>query len=277
MQKILVTTDFSNNSKAGIRFAMQLAAQGNYELIFYNVVEILKPATWLDAMFKEFSDNEIERFTLGLQKFVHQIHWKSKLPEVKYSCIAEVGLDVDKHIVAFAKKNKVDYICMSTHGAGKVAKLFGTNSSEIITTSPIPVIVVPQSYRIKAIKSIVYSSDMENLDREMKHIMAFNQSIHDVKLDVFHYEFLPNLEANKKHLNKLASKFENDNTKFHFKKLEVDNSLSVQMHRDIPASKTSLLILFTKQNRNWFERLFLSSNSAEMTFNTKIPMLVFRK
>ncbi len=277
MQKILVTTDFSNNSKAGIRFAMQLAAQGNYELIFYNVVEILKPATWLDAMFKEFSDNEIERFTLGLQKFVHQIHWKSKLPEVKYSCIAEVGLDVDKHIVAFAKKNKVDYICMSTHGAGKVAKLFGTNSSEIITTSPIPVIVVPQSYRIKAIKSIVYSSDMENLDREMKHIMAFNESIHDVKLDVFHYEFLPNLEANKKHLNKLASKFENDNTKFHFKKLEVDNSLSVQMHRDIPASKTSLLILFTKQNRNWFERLFLSSNSAEMTFNTKIPMLVFRK
>jgi len=53
--------------------------------------------------------------------------------------------------------------------------------------------------------------------------------------------------------------------------------LTTQMHRDIPASKTSLLTLFTKQNRNWFERLFLSSNSAEMTFNTKIPMLVFRK
>ena len=277
MQKILVTTDFSNNSKAGIRFAMQLAVQGNYELIFYNVVEILKPVTWLDAMFKEFADNEVERFTLGLQKFVYQIHWKSKLPEVKYSCIAEVGLDVDKHIIAFAKKNKVDFICMSTRGAGNIAKIFGTNASEIITTSPIPVIVVPQSYRLKTIKSIVYSSDMENLEREMKHILAFNQSIHDVKLDVFHYEFLPNLEANKKHLNKLAAKFESNNIKFHFKKLEVDHSLTTQMHRDIPATKTSLLILFTKQNRNWFERLFLSSNSAEMTFNTKIPMLVFRK
>jgi nucleotide-binding universal stress UspA family protein len=277
MKKILVTTDFSNNSKAGIRFAMQLAVQGNYELIFYNVVEILKPVTWLDAMFKEFADNEVERFTKGLQKFIHQIHWKSNLPEVKYTCIAEVGLDVDKHIVAFAKKNKVDYICMSTRGAGKVAKLFGTNASELITTSPKPVIVVPQSYRLKPIKTLVYASDMENLDREMKHILAFNQSINNVPLDVFHYEFLPSLEANKKHLNKLAAKFENDKTKFHFKKLEVDNSLTFQMHRDIPASKASLLILFTKQNRNWFERLFLSSNTADISFNTKIPMLVFRK
>ena len=277
MQKILVTTDFSNNSKAGIRFAMQLAAQGNYELIFYNVVEILKPITWLDAMFKEFADNEVERFTAALQKFVHEIRVKSNLPEVKFSCVSEAGLDVDKHIVAFAKKWKVDYICMSTRGAGKVAKLFGTNASELITTSPVPVIVVPQSYRLKAIKTIVYASDMENLDKEMKHIFSFNQSIDDVKLDVFHYEFLPSLEANKKHLNKLAAKYENENTKFHFKKLEVDNSLSAQMHRDIPATKTSLLILFTKQNRNWFERLFLSSNSADISFNTKIPMLVFRK
>jgi nucleotide-binding universal stress UspA family protein len=228
-------------------------------------------------MFKEFADNEVERFTLGLQKFVHQIHWKTQLPEIKYSCVAEVGLDVDKHIVAFAKKNKVDFICMSTRGAGNIAKIFGTNASEIITTSPIPVIVVPQSYRLKTIKSIAYASDMENLDREMKHIVDFSQSINDVKLDVFHYEFLPSLEANKKHLDKLAAKFENYNTKFHFKKLEIDNSLSTQMHRDIPASKTSLLILFTKQNRNWFERLFLSSNSAEISFNTKAPMLVFRK
>jgi nucleotide-binding universal stress UspA family protein len=277
MKKILVTTDFSNNSKAGIRFAMQLAVQGNYELIFYNVVEILKPATWLEVAFKEFADNEVERFTQGLQKFIHQIHWKTNLPEIKYSCIAEVGLDVDKLIIAFAKKIKVDYICMSTHGAGKVAKLFGTNSSEIITTSPVPVIVVPRSYRLKTIKSIVYSSDMENLEREMKHILAFNQSIQNVQLDVFHYEFLPSLEANKNHLNRISSKFKNENIKFHFKKLEVDNSLSNQLHQDISVAQTSILVLFTKQNRNWFERLFLVSNSADISFNTKVPMLVFRK
>jgi len=277
MKKIVVTTDFSTNSKAGIRFALQLAVQGNYELIFYSVIEIFKPVTWVDAAFKEFSNNEVERYTEALQKFIHQIHWKANLTEVKYSCVCEIGLDVDKHIIAFAKKNKVDYICMSTRGAGKVAKLFGTNASELITTSPIPVIVVPQSYRLKAIKSIVYASDMENLTSEMKHITAFNQTINNVKLEVLHYEFMPSLEANKKHLTKISAKFANENTTFQFKKLEVDNALTVQLEKDISPSKNSLLVLFTKQNRNWFDRLFLSSNSSEISFHSKIPLLIFKK
>lgn len=277
MKKILVTTDFSTNSKAGIRFALQLAVQGNYELIFYSVIEIFKPVTWVDAAFKEFSNNEVERYTEALQKFAHQIHWKANLTEVKYSCVCEIGLDVDKHIVVFAKKNKVDYICMSTRGAGKIAKLFGTNASELITTSPIPVIVVPQSYRLKAIKSIVYASDMENLASEMKHITAFNQTINNVKLEVLHYEFMPSLEANKKHLTKISAKFVNENTTFQFKKLEVDNALTVQLEKDISPSKNSLLVLFTRQNRNWFDRLFLSSNSSEISFHSKIPLLIFRK
>ena len=277
MKKIVVTTDFSTNSKAGIRFALQLAVQGNYELIFYSVIEIFKPVTWVDAAFKEFANNEVERYTEAMQKFIHQIHWKANLPEVKYSCVCEIGLDVDKHIVAFAKKNKVDYICMSTRGAGKIAKLFGTNASELITTSPIPVIVVPQSYRLKAIKSIVYASDMENLASEMKHIIDFNQTINNVKLEVLHYEFMPSLEANKKHLTKISAKFVNENTTFQFKKLEVDNALTVQLEKDISPSKNSLLVLFTKQNRNWFDRLFLSSNSSEISFHSKIPLLIFRK
>ncbi|MDR6782771.1 nucleotide-binding universal stress UspA family protein [Pedobacter africanus] len=36
MKRILVTTDFSANSKAGLRFAIQLAAQNNYQLTFFH-------------------------------------------------------------------------------------------------------------------------------------------------------------------------------------------------------------------------------------------------
>ena len=44
--KILVTTDFSTNSKAGIRFALQLAAQMPCKLVFYHIVELLTPTSW---------------------------------------------------------------------------------------------------------------------------------------------------------------------------------------------------------------------------------------
>ena len=47
MKKILVTTDFSANSKAGVRFAIQLASQIKCELIFYHILETLKSNAWI--------------------------------------------------------------------------------------------------------------------------------------------------------------------------------------------------------------------------------------
>ena len=49
MKKILVTTDFSENSKAGLYFAIQLASQNDAELTFFNTYHILVPTAWNDA------------------------------------------------------------------------------------------------------------------------------------------------------------------------------------------------------------------------------------
>lgn len=40
MEKVLVTTDLSVNSLAGLRFAIQLATQRNLELLFLHVSEL---------------------------------------------------------------------------------------------------------------------------------------------------------------------------------------------------------------------------------------------
>lgn len=43
MNKILITTDFSSNSKAGLRFAIQMASQHNYSLTFFHSYHLLRP------------------------------------------------------------------------------------------------------------------------------------------------------------------------------------------------------------------------------------------
>lgn len=43
MKKILVTTDFSEKSKAALVFAIQLALQDNYKLTFLQVLHIPSP------------------------------------------------------------------------------------------------------------------------------------------------------------------------------------------------------------------------------------------
>jgi hypothetical protein len=46
MSKVLVTTDYSSNSKAAIRFAIQFAAQLKCELVFYHIYEGLSDDSW---------------------------------------------------------------------------------------------------------------------------------------------------------------------------------------------------------------------------------------
>ena len=45
----------------------------------------------------------------------------------------------------------------------------------------------------------------------------------------------------------------------------------------IKKTKPSMLIMFTEQNRTLFQKIFLSSKSADYSFNPKIPLLVFNK
>ncbi len=58
---------------------------------------------------------------------------------------------------------------------------------------------------------------------------------------------------------------------------KIDIPLSEHLKKEINKEKPDLIVLFTKPNRKWFDRLFPSSEAQEMAFNTKIPLLVFRK
>ena len=276
MKKILVTTDFSTNSKAGIRFAIQLASQTEAHLVFFHAVEAPRPTTWSQAQYNEYATHEIERHQKMLQQFTKSVCQKYNLPPTKYTCVAEMGLHVDNQIIAYAENIKADFICMSTRGAGTMKKLFGTNASTLITTSSVPVIVVPNTYRTKTITTIWYASDLENFKKELNTVDKF-AALLSAKIEVIHYNHLLYSEESTKKLAQIAAKYPSKNISFHFKKFKIEYSLTYNLQRAIKRAKPSLLVLFTKQNRNWFDRLFLSSKSAEMTFHTTTPMLVFRK
>lgn len=275
MEKILVTTDFSTNSKAGIRFAMQLASQTNWELIFYNIILILQPTDWNKSMRDAYVEKEISRHQIKLKNFIHAIYKTTKIKEPNYKCVIKVDTEVDNQIISYAKKIKANYICMSTKGAGAILRVFGTNASSLITKSPTPVIVVPQNYRIKPITSLWYASDYENLKSELSTIIKFNESL-NAKLNVTHYYF-HNLNEDNKKIASIIAKNQSENIIFNSARAKIDYSLVQQIQTDVKKAKPSLLILFTKQNRNWFERWFMSSKTAELAFDLKTPMLVFRK
>jgi len=92
-----------------------------------------------------------------------------------------------------------------------------------------------------------------------------------------HFDYLSRLKENKIKFDKLTKKYETADIKFDFNKLDALYTLNEHIQRYVLKTKPSLLISFTKQNRNWFDRLLLASNTSDMVYDTITPMLVFRK
>ena len=279
MNKVLVTVDFSANSRKTIRFAIQLASKSRAEIVFFHMISLIQPssdAVWDYMYYTQFQDEALEQCKKHLAKLIKEVY-NNKLPAgVKYTCICQSGNDVGTQIISYAQKNKVNFICVGARGTGIVAKLFGNVATYLITNSPIPVFVIPKNYRLKPLTDLCYASDMEDPETEIKKVLELATSLRST-LKVLHFDYEIGLKENQEKLTQIAQKFENKNVKFQYKKLNAIYPLNDHLRKAITLIKPSLVVLFTKQNRNWFNRLFLPSESAELSFTAKVPLLVYRK
>lgn len=275
--KLLVTTDFSVNSKGAIRYAQSLAKQSKeIEVTFYHAIQFMKPSIWADNFFVGYKLEETERLTAELKKFVHATIGKDKGKFLKITFKVDSVLSTENEILKYAEKNKMDYICIATQGAGILRKIMGTHTSHIIKNSKIPVLVIPSHYRVKPLKKAVYLSDLENLKKEVNKLVPFSTAL-NINLEVVHYPTLAfdqkKFESNKTLINSL------DTNSIKLKILKSNHGLSLveRVSKYVIKSKPELLIMFTKRERGFFESIFLPSKTAELTFSTKVPVLVYSK
>ena len=274
--KIIIATDFSANSKKGILFAIQLAKQTKCELIFYNVVQIYQPTIWETSYYNVYEVDELQRSQELLDNFIGGIFLDNSIENIEYQCICEIGVSAGNEIIEFSRKNNADYICVSTVGSGKLIQIFGTTASELIAFSPIPVFIIPVNYDVKQITNLFFASDFVNFEEEFYHIHAFSTLINS-KIDIYHFDYQKVLQSNENKFDKISKHHKSEIINFHLRNLDSGKPLLRQLETEIKHENPSIVVVFTKQNRNWFERLFISSLSDELAFDTKTPMLVFKK
>jgi nucleotide-binding universal stress UspA family protein len=275
--KLLVTTDFSANSKGAIRFAQTIAKQNKQiEVIFFHAIHIIKPTKWSDMFFLSYKNEEIERLTIELRKFIHGTIGKKNGNFLDIKFIVENSISTEKDIISYAEKNKIDFICMATQGAGMLRKVMGTHTSYIVNNSKVPVMVIPSHYKAKALKNATYLSDFENLKKEITKISKLTSEI-SMNLEVLHYS---SFALDKKKFEKSKELFEKEefqNVKLNIQKNNMELSLIKRVSKYVKISKPELLIMFTNREKGFFESMFLPSKSAELTYSTKVPVLIYSK
>lgn len=274
---ILVPTDFSPGSRAGIRFAVQWSRQQDAKLILVHVLNIVRMTRWSPQQFEAFAISQ-RRLTLGrLQRLAADVCRQMHFSRRNLSTMVIEGISADVSLLDFiSSRPDIGMICMGTRGAGRISKILGTHTGNLILHSNIPVVAVPVAYRSKAIKNILFAADLVDHKTELRRAVGVASDL-KASLRVTHVAWRGETMLDPALMGKVWSQEYGYPVNMSYE--PADPALSVAGNLDvvIRRRKPSLVILFTDRERSGFDRLFFPSQSEGLSFRTRVPLLVLGK
>ena len=140
-KKILLCTDFSDNSEPARRLATSYADSFGATLVLFHVIdpgvsryprfEDLVPLEETLKALGQSCDRELKAMREEIEKV---------LPQVRANSVSGVPA---KEIVSFAKEEGIDLIMMGTHGWTGLSRLvLGSTAENVVRTATCPVLIV---------------------------------------------------------------------------------------------------------------------------------------
>lgn len=142
IEKILVPTDFSENSLYALVYAEYLAKSLGARLYILHVInEIL-------GIVPHISVENIEGDMIRVAEDMMEKFCMENLPELEnYESAVVIGLP-HQEIIKIAEEKGIDMIVMGTHGRSGLEKaIFGNTADKVVKNAPCPVLTVRQPER----------------------------------------------------------------------------------------------------------------------------------
>ncbi len=283
MKTILVPSDFSKNANVALRYAIQLCKVMKTDLVVFHCAHV-SPYILATVSSSETEMNRLiqEDEVFKMAKLMTQVKKVYKYLGIKrIPATTKLVIDSDplvvENIIDVASKYHAGLIVMGTHGAtGLNRYFFGSNTANLISRSELPVLAIPEKYRYKEITSIVFSSDLENPEQELKKLIPFAKSVH-TNIDVLYLDY--GLDIRQEHIiaiEKYIRKSSYKKIQLVKQKATIDFSLIIQLRQYLSKHKYQWLVMFTKE-RNFWDKLLFGGKTENMSYSLKIPLLSFRK
>lgn len=272
MKNILVPTDFSKASRNAAKYAVSLAKAFDADVTFINVIP---PAVIIDdSILAMVMTTQAEIVGNNKELMEKEVEALSKKYPGKIIGLVQEGFPADI-IQEMAKEKHADLIVMGMKGKGKSNSVFGSTTTAIIRKLSLPVFVIPEKADYKLIGKITFASDFD-AEIEMNRytlLLAlakkFNSEIH-----------ILNVQKKDSSLNqgKIIGKMK---TSLAFSKLNHQfhtiNEKNVEegINQFIEKNSTDILAMVAHRH-NLFERMFGKVHTKEMSYQTKIPLLVLQ-
>jgi len=277
MKKILLPTDFSDNSWNAIKYALQLFKNqeckfyllNTYTPVIYHVEYVLvSPAQFgLGDAIRENAMNGLENMEKRIkQEYDNQKH--------TFESIASFN-NLISEIKDLSESKKIDYIVMGTKGStGAKEVLFGSNTVHVFKSVKCPVLAIPDNFYFESPLEILFPSDygVTFQDKHVQPILDIADEYH-ARINILNVtnngELTSYQEQNKQLLD---TYFERSAHLFHnVKNMNVPEAITAFQLK----SRINLLVMINNKH-SFFENLFFGSSLNQIGFHLHVPLLVIQ-
>ncbi|MBW7870873.1 MAG: universal stress protein [Flavobacteriia bacterium] len=276
MKHILVPTDFSKTSEIAIDFAIHAAELLKAKITLLNSFEVAEGSyTDLMGVNREFTNDLINEAKIKLNDLRIGFMKKSEV-DIQTAISVKPLADAINEV---SEEGKVDLVIMGTLGAtGLKTKLWGSHTSDVIGKTKIPVMAIPSDYKWKKPQNILlatrqFERNDEILDYLFEMTFLFSASVktavftgNDQTAEVYvkHQQELQN------YAEFLKNEYRDDTlSSVHL----IGDSFEETLEDYISKNQVDLLTMITYQEGFW-KSLFNPSLTKQMSFHTRIPLLV---
>ena len=272
MKKILIATDFSENSDKALAYATFLAKKLDASLL---VIHLHFPIVQVDPTMGYDTINPV------IQQEIMEIHQKqlkdleSSMKDKKIKVESElISGGLSSSIAEIAQEKKADLIIVGkTPGGDFFDRLIGSTAAHVVANVSIPVLIVPANSEAPAFKKLMYGTELEaNENPILTKVFAFAKPLKaKVELVKVYVEFEPDIQDDKQLLSDIEKKFSKEGFSYSTTKAsDVSEGLLKSAHQH----KADLIII-AGQHHSFLEELVNPSKSKEIINKTDIPLLVY--
>lgn len=276
MKNILITTDFSDNATHAIDYALHLLQNEPCRIYLLHVV---KASSFIsDDLMQMNPSSSLYEQLIGddKKKLDNLISSLSKKDATRLHEFIPV-VDYDNFIGSIKQcieNNNIELVVMGTKGAtNSIKKLFGSNTLRVIENVTVPVLAIPELSKIKAIKNVVFTSnlnrsyDPKNLEFLIRFVETYNCRVH-----ILHFINDDSIETDKLRV-----------------KQQLDGMFKQTIHSDIDDKASEFLLPLIKYietngidmfsmvspKHSFFDKIFNEQKIESVANHLKVPILAF--
>ncbi len=277
MRKLLIPTDFSENSLNAVKYATELFKYEYCEIYVLHAFadEVYEFQTkFEDAIFTDTKEKVLSKAKEALKKFRDGIIAFSPNPKHMIHTISEFGILVDS-VNDWVEKENIDVVVMGTQGQTADKKItFGSNTLQVIKYVRCPVLAIPSVYGDVHPENLLFSTDFQlpYKRRELKLVSAIAKCFVS-KVNFLYVSKFPTLslrQQDNKHF--LAASFCENKIDFH---QDFSNDVTEAINDFLSKNKIDMLVMINTRH-SYLENILYKSTIEKIGLNINIPFLVLQ-